>query len=234
VIREHIRALTSLREQAKQIHVQEDDSEASDNDFSCSDDDASFSAPPKGLQHRWGDHVEFQTKCLMDLLPSMEKTYKHVRDPGSYLEEKNGIFAFHVTEAARPYVLQVHDKFRSAAISLVERLGEANWQRHVRIRQYMASGVQDDAPDDLRIGARSAFFPASKFHDSALGSSNPTNSSFAPTVASHSSFVSSLAEKEGYRARVPSMPTEVARGLSFTCFICKRTLTKIKNRVDWK
>ncbi len=235
MIRKHIRTLTSLREQAKQIHAEEDDSEASDNeDFSSSNDDVSLAAAPRSLQHRSGDDVEFYTKCLMDLLPSMEQTDKHVRDPCSYLKEKNGIFSFHVTEAAIPYVLLIHDKYRGGAISLVQRLGEANWQRFVRVRQYMASGVQDDAVNDLRIGARSTFFPASKFDDSALGSSIPTNSSFAPTAASHSSFLSSLADKYGSRARVPPTPTEVALGLPFQCLICKRTLTKIKGRVDWK
>lgn len=170
----------------------------------------------------------------MDLLPSMEQTYKHVCDSGLNLKREKGKFIFHVSEAARAHVLQVHDKFGDADVSLVERLGEANWQRFVRVRQYMTSGIQEGKLNDLRVGARSAFIPASKFHDSALGSFIPTNSSFASTVASDSSFVSSLAEKDGSHARVPPTPIEVALGLPFACSICQRVLTTVKNRVEWK
>jgi hypothetical protein len=180
------------------------------------------------------DDIEFYTKCLMDLLPSMEQTYKNACDPGLHLEERSGKVLFHVTEAARPYVLQVHDKFRNAHTTLVERLGEANWQRFIRVRRCMASGIQEDEVKDVGNVARFAFFPASKFHDSGLGKSLPAESSFAPTVASHSSFISSLTEEGISCSRVPPTPNEVAEGLPFECFICKQTLTKIKNRVDWK
>lgn len=178
--------------------------------------------------------IDFQTKCLMELLPSMEQTYKYVCDPRLRLEEGGRTISFQVTEVARPYVMQVHDKFRNANVSLVERLGEANWQRFMRVRQHMAGGLRGNDLGDLHVGARSTFFPASTFHGSGLGSSLHPESSFAPTDASHSSFVSSRSEKDGSRVRVPEIPSEVAQGISFECFICRRMLTKIKNRIDWK
>lgn len=170
----------------------------------------------------------------MDLLPSMEQTYKNAGNPSLLLEEGTGKPSFHVTEAAKPYVLQIHDKFRNAKALLVERLGEANWQRFVRVRRHMAPDVDGDVTNDLVAGACSTFNPASKFHDSGLGRSLQATSSFAPTVASHSSFISSHAENGRSCARVPPTPTEVGEGMPFECFICKQTLTKIKHRVDWK
>jgi hypothetical protein len=235
-IQEHIRALTSLREQARQIRAQDDsDNDASDDEVCPIGDVASASGTlDTGAGASFLEDIDFYTKCLMDLLPSMEQIYKNARDPCLRLEERSGKISFHVTEAARPYVLQVHDKFRDAKTSLVERLGEANWQRFMRVRHCMASVTQDDDAKDFETGARSAFFPGSKFHDSGLGNSLPTESSFALSVASHSSFVSSLAEEKGSSARVPPTPNEVAEGLPFECFICKRTLNRIKTRVDWK
>ncbi len=155
----------------------------------------------------------------MDLLPSMEQTYKHVCNPGLRMEEGSRKISFHVSEVARPYVLQIHDKFRNANISLVELLAEANWQRFMRVRQYMAGEIRGNDLEDPLVGTLSTFIPASNFHDSSLGSL---------------SFVSSLSEKEGSVARVPATPKEVAKGISFQCFICRRVLTKIRNRIDWK
>lgn len=225
-----------MREQARQFLVPADSaSEASDGETCSSDDGASTTGTtdPK-VKRRSLEKIEFYTKCLMDLLPSMEQAYKNSCDPGLRLEEKSVKISFHITEAARPYVLQAYDKFRNANTFLVERLGEVNWQRFIRVRQLMAAELPQNDSEDVQVSARSTFFPASKFHDSDLGSSLDPNSSFARTDASHSSFVSSLAEKEGSCARVPSTPNEVAEGIPFECFICKRMLTKIRNRVDWK
>jgi hypothetical protein len=165
--------------------------------------------------------------CLMDLSPTLERM---VNDSNLAGEDPmigpNGI-TFHVTESAKQYVLQVHDKFRDAPKSLVERLGEANWQRFVRIRASLRESQELEA-------AKSAFVPMSKFHDSGLGSSAPTRSHFAASVASHSSFVSTEAEVSVGRLRVPPTPEEVGNGLPFECFICEQRQSKIKNRVDWK
>ena len=49
---------------------------------------------------------------------------------------------------------------------------------------------------------KSQFVPASLFHDSGFGASHATQSSYAVTVASNSSFVSSLGEKDSVGLRV--------------------------------
>lgn len=233
IVQEHVRALTSLREQARQLLPPADsDSDTSDGDVYSSDDGAAtIRVADSGLKRRSLESIEFYTKCLMELLPSMEQTYKHLCDPGLRLEESNGKICFHVTDAARPWVLQVHDKFKNASISLIQRLGEANWQRYLRIRQSIAAG---DSTNDIPISAQSAFIPASKFHDSGLGTSVRPESTLARTDASHSSFASSLADQGGSCARVPPTPIGVVDGTPFQCFICKRKLTTIRNRVQWK
>ena len=136
---------------------------------------------------------------------------------------------FQVSGPARTYVINVRDRFANADSRLVERLGEANWQRHTALR----TGMEQEAPETIGE-PKSVFVPVSMFHDSGLGSSVPANSSYAITVASHSSFVSSLAEDDTGVLRVPSTPKEVHEGRAFTCEICGHKLNRIKNRIDWK
>jgi hypothetical protein len=82
--------------------------------------------------------------------------------------------------------------------------------------------------------AHSTFLPVSKFHDSGLGTSVPAQSDHAFSIASHTSFLSSHAESEDGKARVPPTPEQVAEGQPFDCAICGQTLTSIKSRIDWK
>jgi hypothetical protein len=235
VVQEHVRTLAFLREQARQLLPPADsNSDSSDGEIYSSDDGApTIRIFDSGVKRRLLESIEFHTKCLMDLLPSMEQIYKNLCDLGVRLEESKGKISFHATDAARPYVLQVHNKFKNASISLVERLGEANWQRFLRLRQRMTAAHHEDVINDLQVGTRSAFSTFNS-HDSGLGSSLHPDSSFTQTDALHSSCVSSLAEKGDSCARVPPTPRGVVDGTPFQCFICGRMLTKIRNRIDWK
>lgn len=237
-VRTHARPVSLLREQAKQLQAGEDDqdSNASDSETLSSDEETSTAEASASKVARAGRDIDFYTESLMDLLPSMEQAYKHVCTTQSPPDKHDQMISFQVTEAARPYVLQVHDKFRNAPIALVERLGEANWQRFVRTRRQMASNPQERESTDFRTLARqqSTFVPASEFHDSALGSSLAQDSSYAFTVASYNSFASSLANGKDTCHRVPPTPTGVAERLPFDCFLCKRRLTTIRNRSDWR
>lgn len=173
--------------------------------------------------------------CLMDLSPTLER----MANDGNLAGEDpiigpNGI-NFHVSESAKHHVRQVHDKFREAPKALVERLGEANWQRFVRIRTCMQKHEYESAEKAQEpVAAMSAFAPLSKFYDSGLGSSIRTRSHLAASIASHSSFVSTEADISAGRIRVPPTPEEVGKGLPFKCFICGHVQSKVKNRIDWK
>lgn len=173
--------------------------------------------------------------CLMDLLPTMENTRRCTSnhpDVGEYSLPSN----FRVSEPAKPYCLSVLDKFPGIDVRLGERLGEANWQRHVELRKAIDQRYQgaNDHEFDKTAETISEVIPVSKFHDSGLGISLPAHSRYANTVASHSSFQSSVGGEKIGTSRVPPTPKEVFDGLPFTCNICWRILTEIKNRVDWK
>lgn len=176
--------------------------------------------------------IKFYNLRLMDLLPSIERTALEPKDaPKSKNDSKSiALIPFQVSKPAYAYVLQVSDKFPEADKKLVERLGEANWQRRVRIREHPTELVEAAVSETTK----SIFMPVSMFHDSGLGSSFPAVSAYAPTAVSHSSFRTSATESQVGSYRVPPTPKEVFDGKPFTCEICCRVLKKIKNHVDWK
>lgn len=176
--------------------------------------------------------IRFYNLRLMDLLPSIERTALQPKDlqDSEKAPRSTPSAQFQVSEPAYAYVLQVRDKFPEAERKLVERLGEANWQRRIRIRRDPHDLVHSVVVDI----SKSVFIPVSLFHDSGLGTSIPTQSAYAPTVVSHSSFRTSATESQAGSYKVPPTPKEVATGDPFTCEICGHMLKNIKNRVDWK
>ena len=169
--------------------------------------------------------LESYTTCLMDLLPTLESTLQQHEVSTGKENVRIGAQHFHVSEAAQHFVFQIRDKFPAADTTLLERLGEANWQRFMRIRR---SQTIEDEP------IQNVFKPVSEFQDSGLGSSLPTKSAYASSHVSHTSFLSSQSTASQGRLRVPPTPPEVALGESFECFLCKQRQGKIKNRIDWK
>ena len=192
--------------------------------------------------------LQCDVDCLMDLVPAMEQTLSHLDAAAQRNHSSHGV-VFAVSEAARPWVSNVSDKFDKADTKLVERLGESNWQRYLTVRARMnqiASAPKDIlAPHFEKIpvqavfkeSPQSMFRPLSMFHDSGLGSSIPSApapSHYAQSVASHTSFITSLVEAEDSSRRVPPTPAEVGSGKPFQCEICGHQLFNIKNRIDWK
>lgn len=177
--------------------------------------------------------------CLMDLLCSMENTLNYAYQT-NLNDEATVTVEFQVSGPARTYIINVFDRFAKADSRLVERLGEANWQRHIALRAGLTQQTKSaNVPSTATVDGdqeipKSVFVPVSMFHDSGIGTSIRANSSYAATVASHSSFVSSLAENDCGSLRVPPTPKEVAQGIPFTCDICGHVLSRITNRVDWK
>jgi len=132
----------------------------------------------------------------------------------------------------------LRDKFPEADKRLVERLGEANWQRHINIRkrieQIDGSVESGSVAITTAFIAGSIFQPPTLFHDSGIGTSVPAQSCLAPSEVSNTSFISSLADKEGGAARVPPTPAEVDLGEIFRCYLCGQMQLNIKNRMGWK
>ncbi|RDW56663.1 hypothetical protein BP6252_14049 [Coleophoma cylindrospora] len=176
------------------------------------------------------------------------------QEDGQYSPQREGegvhdLSAFNVSSEAISYVINIRDKFPLADIRLVERLGEANWQRHMSIRNgnwQEPNAIPQEAP-------QYNFHTKSTFDDSGLGTSLPTHPS-APSLSLHfneasgvnslptrpyyapslSSYVSRVSDLDAGYFRVPQTPREVSQQRPFTCFICERLVDHIKNRVEWK
>ncbi|KAG4432689.1 hypothetical protein IFR05_011838 [Cadophora sp. M221] len=168
--------------------------------------------------------------CLMELLPSMEETLSSLDWEDGDNQHRQPI-DFQISGPAQPYVLKVYDKFPLADMHLMHRLGEANWQRHMSLR---AMGNEEEAEQLPQELPKITFVAVSEFQDSGLGSSLPARSTYAATVASHSSFQTTADEKDSGSLRVPPTPKEVSDGEPFNCQICGQFLSNIRNRVDWR
>lgn len=222
-----IQHLTLLSERAKAIIsgiTSEGDSDSDDTEEERDEPDCRQKSEG-GI----GREIKLLSECLMELVPTLEQSL-----PGVGKLARSALLApppaFRVSEPAFTYVRNVYDKYPQADIHLTERLGEANWQRHVKVRNRMDGIANDEVVESKCF----AVPPFSEFRDSALGSSIPTHSHYAASAASHTSFVSSLADGEERSIRVPPTPAEVSAGKPFQCHICGETLRKIRNRVDWK
>ncbi|CAI7672660.1 unnamed protein product [Penicillium pancosmium] len=172
------------------VLISSEDSSASSADETS--DEASSTAQRE--RNRLG-RLHCYVRCLMDLVPVIEnEVYRlqHQVERPSHPNED----VFHLSQSAQPFAMRIRDRFTNAPVYLVERLAEANWERHVRIRA-QESFEEDESRPVL-------FKPGSLFHDSALGSSIP----YAATAASHTSFlsVSATGQEVKGRPRVPPLP----------------------------
>lgn len=204
------RNLTALLEKAKSIVVTEEPDAADEEVDSSPESDVSDAEDH--VVHPifvFEKDIHAHVTCLMDLVPTLEQIITTCT--GRNIENRCNMLSLRVTEAAGPYVLHIQEKFKSAPIALTERLGQANGERYVRIRDQMERPhVKRTQDGPQHVFSRSGFAPVSRLHDFDTGSS-----------------------KWGIPC-VPPMPVEATRGLPFECFICKETLTHIMKRSEWE
>lgn len=217
------------------LHPECSDADAASSASSDDDSDTISPRTEKGLELRVARPLAQYVDLLMDLCPTLEQTYRKLHQTKPRLPKEPA--KLNVTSAALPYIGNVRDKYPLASSFLVERLGEANWQRHERLRT-IANEDRAIVPlpqSGSSLSAKSLFQPVSIFKDSALGSSLPAESARAPTVASHSSFVSSIDGKDNEPGcfRVPTMPVTTDSEL-LTCPFCRQDISLIHSRVEWK
>ena len=179
------------------------------------------------------EDLRSRVQMTLDLVPTLESTLDHV----ARLQKQSAHTTtelFHASNPAQSYISIVRDKFPQADNRLIERLGEANWERHVNIRKRMDElvGRVERVPTAGTNGSK--FQPQTLFHDSGIGTTVPAQSRSAQSEASHTSFVSSLADRQKGVARVPPTPAEIGLGEPFRCYICGQMQFRIQNRVDWK
>ncbi|KAL9116889.1 MAG: hypothetical protein Q9187_006582, partial [Circinaria calcarea] len=169
--------------------------------------------------------ISFRTGCLQELTPLIKSCIVRAEKPKSPAAANA---TFTVSGPAYYYVQNVREKYEKAPVQLVERLGEANWQRHMRLRQ-LANGCESSQADTL-----SAVQPQSNFHDSGIGTMETGSINYTPSAKSHSSFMSSNAIENVTGLRVPPAPVEVKNGEPFFCNFCGLMQYKINNLIAWK
>ena len=238
---------TSLYDEKESFHDAEDCSESREQDSSRGDsllrsqlraenlpnEGELESSDPDSDEEDQFDTIKASVDDLMDLLPSLEQVSARMQQQqhsSSHID-----LTFSVSEPALPFVRNLADRFKNAPISLLERLGESNWQRFLAIRARRDQAFKTrDAGNEVPVLSDNAIYkdgvlPKSIFHDSGIGSSL-----YEPSAASHTSFQSSLADDENGEYRVPKTPAAVSFGKPFTCEICGMRLNNISNRVAWK
>ncbi len=222
---EQIQELKSTVKQIKLILSSNMDEPSEDSD-DC-DDEGSVSSNDSHDADNYNvcEEIEFSTNCLTKLRPSLEQNLLNA-NRRNVLNMHPPLVPFCLSGPASFYVSAVREKYELAGNLLVERLGEANWQRHLRVRNRVD---QSNIPAEEEVG--SIFRPISNFHDSGIGTSVPAQTQYAP---SHTSFISSNTEEEKGTLRVPPLPAEAGDGKPFQCLVCGLSLSNIHNRVDWK
>jgi len=227
-----LQELETMIEQCRAVTAEDNLTKGSDSEFEDSEED-SCSSGNIGL----GEDLNSRVQMLLDLTPSLEATLAHVERPQAEIA-RTANKSFYASGPAQIYISLLRDKFPAADMRLIERLGEANWQRHINIRKRMERIDGTAEPTSIAVPtgftAGSMFQPQTLFHDSGIGTSVPAQSCPAPSEASHTSFISSLADKENGAARVPPTPAEVGMGEIFRCHLCGQMRLNIKNRVGWK
>ena len=178
--------------------------------------------------HDFCEDVVFIIECLMELGPSLEQNLASAGRSAPSIS-KSAFVLFCLSGPAEFYVSLVRDRFKPASRELVERLGEANWQRHVKVRNMF--GDTENDPAKGQANARSVFQPDKTFHDSGIGTSVPAGTQYAP---SNTSFRTSNTEGALRSLRVPPTPIEATNGKSFRCKYCGDMVSTVRTRTQWK
>ncbi|KAG8531241.1 uncharacterized protein KY384_004599 [Bacidia gigantensis] len=147
--------------------------------------------------------IGFRTTCLLELSPILEQLIEARKkaersEIDSELPITHG-YAFHYSRALR-------DRFPEASQTLLDRLGQANEQRHRILRERHAK-YQSQSEHIASLLSKTVA-SQSAFHDSGIGTTESANSVYPRSNTSLSSFASSKTQ-ETAGLRVPPAPKEV-------------------------
>lgn len=168
-------------------------------------------------------------------VPSLTRSVCKMEDPESAIFEmprrREELVGFTVSGPAGIYVRNISDKYPDAETELIERLGQANWERHVKIRKLLDYPAEQENPFPV---PEPSLFKLSSFRDSGLGTTIEEHelSAYEPSLAT--SFASRANDADIHHFRVPPMPVRLPESTGFTCPYCALYLTTVKNRRDWK
>ncbi|KAI0124062.1 hypothetical protein BJ170DRAFT_638024 [Xylariales sp. AK1849] len=121
---------------------------------------------------------------------------------------------------------RISNRFPGAEASVLVWLGKANFERYIRCQRERADLTEQGHDPGGESLEKSGTIEVSQFHDSGLGSSVPSKSSYAETVMSYGG-------GEGHSVRIPPLPVEARKGKPFPCVACGKSV-RITNNSAWK
>ncbi|KAG8531244.1 uncharacterized protein KY384_004602 [Bacidia gigantensis] len=199
---------------------------SNDSDSDTSDGEVCLE---KGVFHI-PESIAFHIKSLLEATPSILQCFEHLKTGVPLVPPIEG---FITSGPAQAYIMLVRDKFPKASTQLVERLGEANWQRHAELRDFKDVEETCDPTPEVEIEVSK---PIYTFRDSGYESNRSGESRYPASIMSiksHSSFKSDETRSSATKLRVPSVPDGVVEG-SEPCPYCSENQTNIDSRVKWK
>ncbi|KAF2116697.1 hypothetical protein BDV96DRAFT_645109 [Lophiotrema nucula] len=160
-------------------------------------------------------------QCLVDLSNSLECP---AMDP-DHEDDEASLPRLQIRAAHDFYADIITRKYPQANIEVVEHLGKANWERYQRLQAERRLNV---ARGDTEEYASRSILADSEFKDSGLGTSVPAQSSYAQSVISILSTVSS-----GAQLQIPPLPASAKSGLPFECLACGKNV-KVQTNREWR
>lgn len=188
------------------------DVDGDDSDTDSDTDDSSF-AGENSVEDIIED-IKTDIQCLVDLGPRFKEP---IRD--NAVAEVAAVPAPVPTWNQAEYLTsRIRHRYPDADAELARILGQANWDRFRRLSDHKERNIceaQRPASKPQSAPMPSGTVVASDFHDSGLGTSMATPSSYAETVLSYHG-------AKGGAIKIPPAPAEALQGKAFACDICGR------------
>ncbi|ORY63867.1 uncharacterized protein BCR38DRAFT_201795 [Pseudomassariella vexata] len=212
--------------------IQQDQTNDSESDSDTSSD-ASSTCGVSELDDIAED-LQTDVQCLLDLGSRfVEQTVGPV--PTEKAVDPADIIDWH---PSKNFIDRIRWRFPRCDEDVAKRLGIANWERVLR---YQDTKHRNTRPQKLTSGepmatpvksAASGIVASTTFHDSGLGSSIPSVPSI-PAASQYAETVVSYCGGQGDAVRLPPLPQEAKRGISFPCVGCG-ILINVGNKSAWK
>jgi hypothetical protein len=194
-----------------------------DGGESDSDSDEHFdSNPGDSSVDDIAEDLQTDIQCLVDLGPRYDEP---IRD--RLVEEKE---APPPTEPkdwnpAEYLVSRIRHRYPEGEDGLLSLLGQQSWDRLKAL--YAMRESNRETNQKLEVAEAAVGDKAgTEFHDSGLGTSIATPSSYAETVVSYHG-------SKGGTIRIPPLPVEAAQGKAFRCPVCGQSV-QISTKSRWK
>ncbi len=188
------------------------DADSSDSDTD-SESACSFLTGEASVEELLED-IRTDIQCLVDLGP----LYKEPIRDRAVAEEVALPRPVTTWDPAEYWTSRIRHRYPNADTGLAHALGKANWDRAQRLYTEKEKNIREaqrpaTKPESMSIPSGTVV--ASDFHDSGLGTSMTTPSSYAETVLSYHG-------TKGGSIKIPPVPPEAVQGVPFACDICGR------------